>query len=180
MKKFSKFGWFEFIVGGLLIALGIFSFINPGKTVTWLVVLYGIIAVFTGIMDIIFYVKVDRCTGFGPTIAIASGILSVMAGIMLMVYPGAGKWVLSLLVPIWFIAHCVSRLLQLNTLRFIAGSFAYYSALLINTVGLILGVVMLFEPPILIRFISYLVGFYLILFGLDSVLSAFSNTGSER
>ena len=69
------------------------------------------------------YVRVDKHLGFGPTVSLISGILSVMAGAMLLVYPNAGKWVLSLLFPIWFIAHCLSRLSHLNTIRFIAGNF---------------------------------------------------------
>ena len=53
----------------------------------------------------------------GPAISLVTGILSVMSGVMLLVYPGAGALVLTLLFPIWFIAHCISRLSHLHHIR---------------------------------------------------------------
>ena len=113
MKRRSGFGWMELIIGIALAALGIFTFVYPDNAVTTLVIIYGIIAIITGIADVVLYVRVDKHLGFGPTVSLISGILSVMAGAMLLVYPNAGKWVLSLLFPIWFIAHCLSRLSHL-------------------------------------------------------------------
>ena len=60
-------------------------------------VVYGIVALIMGIADIVLYVRVERYTGFGPMVSLVSGILSVMAAMMLLVYPNAGKWVLSML-----------------------------------------------------------------------------------
>ena len=48
----------------------------------------------------------EQHMGFGPTISLISGILSVLAGMILLVHPAAGKWALALLLPMWFIAHC--------------------------------------------------------------------------
>ena len=120
MKSRSSFGWLELIIGILLILLGVFTIVKPGIALTGLVVVYGIMALIMGIADIVLYVRVERYTGFGPMVSLISGILSVMTAIMLLVYPNAGKWVLSLLFPIWFIAHCISRLSQLNTIRITA------------------------------------------------------------
>ena len=38
-------------------------------------------------------------TGFGPVISLISGTLSVMTGVMLLVYPNAGRIVMTLLFP---------------------------------------------------------------------------------
>ena len=74
-------------------------------------ILYGLLAVVTGIGDLVFYVKMEQHMGFGPSVSLIAGLLSVMAGFMLLVHPDAGKWIIALLVPIWFIAHCISRLM---------------------------------------------------------------------
>ena len=87
MKRRSGYGWLELIMGILLILLGIFTFIRPTETLTGVVIIYGIIAVLTGIADIVFYIKIDRHMGFVPTISLISGLLSVMAGVMLLAYP---------------------------------------------------------------------------------------------
>lgn len=177
MRRRSGFGWLELVIGILLIVLGVFTFANPGFALTGLVALFGVIAIVMGVADIVLYVRVERFTGFGPVVSLISGILSVMSGIMLLVYPNAGRWVLSLLFPIWFIAHCISRLSQLNTIRFHAGSGMYYFTLVVNIIGLILGFLMILRPVISILSIGWIVEFYLILLGVDSIVLAVSNMG---
>lgn len=177
MKRRSGFGWLELAIGILLILLGIFTLARPGSVLTGVIVIYGGLAVITGIADIIFYVKVERYTGFGPIVSLVSGILSVMAGVMLVVYPGAGKWVLSLLFPIWFIAHCISRLSHLNVVRAVAGKFYYFFSLVINIIGLILGCIMIFRPVVSLWSAGITVGSYLVLLGTDSIMRAFNKIG---
>ena len=86
MRRRSGFGWFDLIIGILLVLLGILTFVRPGMILTGLLYLYGIIAVVMGIADILLYIRVERYTGFGPIVSMVSGILSVMAGLMLLVY----------------------------------------------------------------------------------------------
>ena len=148
MRKRSAFGWLELIIGIIMVFLGVFIFVRPETALTGIVILYGIIAVVMGITDIMFYVKMERYTGFGPAVSLISGIFSVMAGIMLLVYPSAGKWILVLLLPIWFIAHCISRLSHLSIIRIIAGSFFYYFTLIMNIIGIIVGCMMIINPVI--------------------------------
>ena len=180
MKRRSGFGWLELIEGVLLIALGCYTFVRPDRALTGFVVAYGVIAVVMGIADILLYIRVERYHGFGPVVSLISGALSVMAGVMLLVYPNAGKWVLSLLFPLWFIAHCISRLAGLNAVRFFAGSVSYYFTLVLNILGLILGGLMLFDPWVSLLSMQYIVGFYLVLLGADCVLLAFSRVGSRE
>ena len=86
MRKRSAFGWLELIIGIIMVFLGVFIFVRPETALTGIVIRYGIIAVVMGITDIMFYVKMERYTGFGPAVSLISGIFSVMAGIMLLVY----------------------------------------------------------------------------------------------
>lgn len=101
MRRHSHYGWMELMIGILLILMGIITFVRPGSALTAIVMFYGLIATLTGIADIVFYVKMERYMGIGPTIALMTGVLSVMAGLMLFVYPGAGRWAMSLLFPLW-------------------------------------------------------------------------------
>ena len=109
-----------------------------------------------------------------------AGILSVMAGIMLLVYPGAGTLALTLLFPIWFIAHCISRLTHLHHIRLIAGNGIYVFTLVINIIGLFLGFMMILEPFFTLTTIRYFASFYLVLLGIEGVLMAFSPMGTGR
>ena len=181
MKK-SGVKWGELIAGVLLIALGAATFADPDGMLAGAVAVYGAIAVIMGIEDIIVYARIARFTGLGPMLSLISGILSVMCGIMLLANPNVGKWALTILMPIWFIAHCISGLTRVNLVRLIGNSFYYYFSLFLNILGLILGFMMLFSPMLsflTIRAISYLVAVYLVLFGIESVIAAFARKKSD-
>lgn len=179
MRRRSGYGWFELIIGIMLVVLGIFTFIRPGSTLTGIVILYGLVAVITGISDLIFYVRTERYTGFGPAVSLISGIFSIMAGVMLLVYPGAGRWVMVLLLPLWFIAHCVSRLSHLNFIRMTAGEIYYWFALIVNIIGIILGIMMIARPMLSLFSAGYLIGTYLILLGVDNIMVGAGKLGSR-
>lgn len=171
----------ELVVGALLILLGIFTFLRPGSLLTGIVVIYGLIALITGVDDILTYIRLEKYTGFAPLVSLISGILSVMCGCMLLLYPDAGKWILSLLFPIWFIAHCISRLAHVYIIQMTGQKFFYYFTLIVNIAGLILGILMFFNPVLTfmtMRFMAYVVAVYLILLGIDSIVAALGRKDS--
>ena len=102
-----------------------------------------------------------------------------MAGFMLLVYPSAGTWAMVLLLPIWFIAHCISRLTHLNMIRVTAGRFYYYFTLIVNIIGIVLGCMMIVRPVISLFSAGFIIGTYLILLGFDSIVMAISKIGSK-
>lgn len=179
MRNRSRFGWIELIEGILLIILGIFSFVRPGSIISGFIIFFGLIALCIGILDIIFYVKTEEHMGFAPTLSLISGSLSVLAGLMLLVYPGAVKWAFVLFFPMWFIAHCISRLSQLPTIRIWSSKFHYYFVMIVNIIGLCLGVLMLIRPVTALISLSILIGIDLILLGIDNIILAVSKMGSE-
>ena len=166
-------------MGICLILLGAFTFLRPRSIFTGIAVLYGIAAVITGICDIVIYIKEERFTGFGPAVSLISGILSIMTGIALLAYPGIAEWVVAILFPLWFITHCISRLAHVGIIRLMAGNSYYYFCLIVNTIGLVLGFLMLFQPFITFFTVGYLVAFLLIAFGIDCILMAFTDMGSR-
>ena len=180
MSRRSGFGWLTLAEGILLVLLGGYTFLRPEDALTSWIVLYGLIAVIMGVADILLYIRVERFTGFGPIVSLVSGALSVMTGVMLLVYPTAGKWAMTLLFPLWFIAHCVSRLASLNNIRLWCGNFTYYFTLILNILGLVLGAMMLFDPWVSLLSIRYIVSFYLFLLGIDCIILAVSQLGSRR
>ncbi len=144
MKNKRAVGWIELILGILLIILAIYSFISPATALTGFTLLYGILALITGVVDIVFYVQLERHTGFGPVLSLVSGILSILAGILIVFNLSAGTWVLVILFPIWFIAHCISRLTHLP---FICNQF------LMPSVGLMQEAAIITLPSFLISWV---------------------------
>ena len=103
--------------------------------------------------------------------------MSVLAGLLMLVYPGAAAWALVILFPLWFIMHCISRLTHLGIVRYVAGNGYYYFSLVINIIGLVLGFLILLQPVLAVVSMSFIIGAYLILLGVDSIVLAFSNVG---
>lgn len=180
MKRRSAFGWSELVIGIVLILLGIFTLVRPSSALTGIVFVYGILAVITGVADIVFYVKMEQHTGFGPAISLVTGILSVMAGVLLLFNPAAGRWAMVILFPLWFITHCISRLTHLPIIRMTAGTGYYYFTLVVNILGLLLGFVMIFNPLLSFFSVSFIIGSYLILMGIDHLVLAVSSLGMRR
>ena len=52
--------------------------------------------------------------------------------------------------------------------------------MIVNIIGLVLGVVMIFSPNISIAAVAYIVGAYLVLFGIDCIIIAFSRIGEDK
>ena len=168
----DKVKWTELITGILLILLGIYSLIRPVGMLTGVTVIYGLFAVVTGVADIAFCVRMERRTGFGPAVSLVTGILSVLAGILILCNISAGRWVIAILFPVWFIAHCISRLSHLSLIRLTVGDAYYYFTLVVNIPGLVMGFLMLFNPLAAMLSVSWLIGIYLILLGMDSLMLA--------
>lgn len=175
MKK-TGFGWGEFVTGLLLVLLGIFTLVSPESLFTGMVVIYGIIAAVIGVCDIVLYVRLERFTGFGPMMSLISGILSVMCGVMLIANPNVGKWAVMVMLPVWFIAHCISGLAHIGAVRMMTNDACYYFSLILNILGLVLGVFMMFSPALsflTVRAVAYIAAVYLIVFGVESIVAAF-------
>lgn len=177
MTQKSKFKWTELILGILLILLGIYTFAKPSTALTSVVILYGLLSIITGAADIVIYVALERRTGFGPTLSLVTGVLSILVGLLILLNPAAGKWTLAVFFPIWFIAHCISRLANIGLTRIVAGTAYFYFSLIINILGLLLGFILILNPWASVLTMSYTIGFYLILIGVGSIVMAFSNTG---
>ena len=179
MKNKKALGWGELILGTLLILLGIYSFLHPTTALTGAAVVYGIFALVTGVLDIVYYAKLERRTGFGPVFSLVGGILSVAAGLLLL-NVASGVWMLALFLPLLFLAHIVARLAHLPFLRMFAGTGYYYFTLVVNCIGLFLGVLMIVNPLVSLISSSYVIGGYLLLLGLDSLVFAFTLLDPRR
>ena len=56
----------ELIFSVLLIICGVFTLTRPAAAIGGAAIVYGILAIATGVMDIVIYAKLERHTGFGP------------------------------------------------------------------------------------------------------------------
>lgn len=172
MRNRTDYNWLEMLAGIIFILIGIYTFKNPGLTLTGFVVAYGILAVISGIADIAFYAHLERHIGFGPTASLVLGILNTLIGFFLISNSDFGVLAAGVIFPIWFIAHCLSKLLNADFVRIYFGHFQYWLTLIINILGVLLGFLLLMNPFASAVSMVYIAGTYLILLGIESIILA--------
>lgn len=177
MKNRSTFGWVEIILGALMVILGIYMLLNPGVAIDTIVIAYAMLAILSGIAEFVLYYRLEKRGGFGSAMMILAGILNVIVGIMLLFNVQIGAWVLSIMFPIWFIVHCISRLANLDFIKAFGNRFEYWVSLIANVIGIIFGILILFNPFAGAVSLIYFVAFYLLVEGISSLIGGFGNVG---
>ena len=79
MYKSKGFGALGLVISILLIISGAITLTRPSTALASAAVIYGILAIVIGVMDIAVYVKLERRTGFGPVTSLVTGIISLIA-----------------------------------------------------------------------------------------------------
>jgi uncharacterized membrane protein HdeD (DUF308 family) len=87
-----------FLIGVLSVGAGIVAVDHPTFTMTALVLLMGIFAIVTGTLDIAFAVELRRVIE-GECLLIVTGLMSIVFGVLLILFPAAGA-----LTLVWLIA----------------------------------------------------------------------------
>jgi uncharacterized membrane protein HdeD (DUF308 family) len=118
----SRWGWvlFEGILG---VIVGIVAFIHPGFTALVLLYLVAIWAVVTGIMEIIAAFAIRGFAGREWALGLA-GVLSIIFGVVLFIFPGAGILSILWLVGIYAIIFGILFIVRAFQMRSWASSVA--------------------------------------------------------
>ena len=90
------------------VAAGVVALSYPGITAEVLVIVVGIWAIFAGGLEI---AAAWRWSGSGSGWLAVGGLLSVVAGILLVVWPGIGAFTLALVLGIYLLAFGVTMLI---------------------------------------------------------------------
>src|SRR5215470_12842127 len=95
--------WWLVLTGILNIAAGLIAMFWPGITALVLILFIGAWAVVRGVMEIIAAIQLRREIE-GEWLLILAGVLSVLFGLGVLIYPGAGAVALAWLIAIYAIA----------------------------------------------------------------------------
>lgn len=180
MKKRSAYSWLSLILGILVIILAVYMMFNPTAALNAAIILLAIMVIAEGIMDIYAFFRFSRFTGFGPVFSLISGILLVVLGVLMLFNVLATAMVISLLLPIIFILRCIARLVNLGIVKRLAGNGMFWLLLILNVLGIILGIVMLLNPVTTLTVIPIVFSFYLLVLGIESIVVFFSGLGDDN
>lgn len=112
-RKADREWWLILILGLVSVAAGVISIMQPALTALVLVLMMGANALVTGVLDIAVAIRL-RKTIEGEWLLIAAGIASIIFGILVFLFPGAGA-----LALVWLIsAHAIATGILLLGLAF--------------------------------------------------------------
>ncbi|NLW77947.1 MAG: hypothetical protein GXY32_00850 [Ruminococcaceae bacterium] len=161
----TGFGWGYLIIGILFIIVSLISFYNPGGDLTALAFVFAILAVLNGIRLIM--------GRRGSVLRLVAGILNIIIGVFLILNIYIAAAALPLVFAIWFIVESLFRLLTVGATRAMGTGYFVFS-IIINILGIVLGILLLFNPITAALTLSFLVGFYLMLAGIECIVLAFA------
>jgi uncharacterized membrane protein HdeD (DUF308 family) len=162
--------WTLAVVGGVSIAVGIAAMVWPKPTLAIIGVLFGAYLAFWGAIALLNAVAAtdDLPTGI-RIIAILTGVLALLTGLVLIVHPGK-----SVQVVVWVLGFWWCLLGTLQILRGIVVRQGRIWHLLWGLIVLAAGIVLLSDSTVGLSTLVIIVGIALILQGLMEIAVAFA------
>lgn len=157
--------WGHLVVGILFVLAGILAFINPLGNLEALAMGFAFLAIIGGIWRI--------ASPFGGVLRIVAGIFDILIGIFLLTNIYVAAMALPTVFAIWFIVDSLLHLVMLGYTRTLLGNGYFWLSLVINILGIIVGIMLLFSSVTAALTLTFLVGFYLLIAGIDLLIFAF-------
>lgn len=166
------FKWGSFLLGILFIISALFAFQDPAGDLAAIVIVFAIFAIMKGLFELFARNSVKVLTGTKSTMLVIVGIIDILVGIFFLFNTSAGMIALPYVFAIWFIIDSAAGLFTLDLARAVSGGY-YWFSLIINVLGILVGLMLLFNPISSALTLSFLVGFYLMMFGITNIIYAF-------
>jgi uncharacterized membrane protein HdeD (DUF308 family) len=101
--------WLLLLMGGVGLAVGILALLGPALTAVMFVLIIGATAVANGVIEILMGVRLPK-TQSSRGLLIASGVVSVLFGGAMIVFPGAGALALVWLISLYAVVNGILQL----------------------------------------------------------------------
>ena len=170
----SHFNWLSLILGILLIFGSIVSLQDPTGNLVSITIFIGLLGIIKGIFILIFHSKMKKAFGKSVTSLVFVGVFDIILGFILLTNITYGIIALPFLFAIWFIVDSVTALFSLDIAKEVSTAY-YWFSLIINVIGIFLGVMLFFDPITSALTLSFIVGFYLMMIGMSLVVHAFTD-----
>jgi uncharacterized membrane protein HdeD (DUF308 family) len=172
LKQLSSAWWLLLLVGLLCAAAGIIVIVQPDISIATLAVIAGIFLLVDGIYDVVVAIS-DRGEGSGLVALV--GVVSAIAGIILIRHPIESVVAIALLVGIWLVVVGIVRLMRAFVLAYNRGW-----NLLVAFVEIIAGIVIVASPGIGVATLAVLIAIAFMVRGVALVAAAWVLRGVKH
>ncbi len=158
LKDFRSLWWLFVVFGVLTLAAGIILIAWPGPSLVTIAVIIGIFLLVDGVIDVILSI-VGK--GEGRGLVAVLGVLSIIAGLIMVKHPFTALAVLVIIVGIWFIVAGVVRFIAAFTDRDGRGT-----NIVVGILDVVAGIVVLSWPDLSLKTLAVLAGIVFIFRGI--------------
>ncbi|MGL4695866.1 HdeD family acid-resistance protein [Enterococcus larvae] len=171
-RKASGLDWGSLLLGILFVIISLMSFQDPAGNLLAIVMIFAVFAIIKGVFEIFVRNRLKELTGYKSYMPLVLGAIDIILGIYLLLNLQIGVSVLPYVFAIWFILDSFFNLFTLDLAKAFHTGY-YWFSLIVDVLGIILGFVLLFNPLSSALTLSFLVGFYFMMFGITYIVYAF-------
>jgi uncharacterized membrane protein HdeD (DUF308 family) len=174
LRSITSLWWLVLLFGVVVFAVGVFFVVSPGESLSTLTVIAGIFLLVDGVIALVGSI-VGRGEGRGLWAII--GVLSVLAGLVLIKRPFDTLVVFALIVGAWFVVAGIARLIAAfeDDARDRRGM-----NLFIGLLDIVAGIVILAWPDLGLKTFAVVLGIVLIVRGVLFMLSGWTLRTADR
>ncbi len=171
VKSVAKAVWWLVLLRGIfMVIFGIIALVSPGIALLTLVWLFGLYAILDGIAAIVIGVRTRGEPHWVWTIV--QGVVSVLAGVIALIWPGVTALALLFVVAFWAIVLGIGEIGGAFASRR-SGSSAWGWTLAAGILNVVFGVLLLIWPASGILTLVWLVGIFALVGGVALIVLAF-------
>jgi uncharacterized membrane protein HdeD (DUF308 family) len=115
-RKTDDHWWLALLLGLVSLGAGVIAIIHPALTALVLVLLMGANAIATGVLDIAIAIRLRKAIR-GEWVLVLAGLVSIVFGVLVFLFPGAGALALVWLIGVYAIASGILLLVAAWQLR---------------------------------------------------------------
>ena len=170
MNEERRFNWGYLIIGILLVSF--MSLVNPESNLLAIVMYFGVGAIIKGCFELFNRRKINMVTGEQSNLPILIGILDIIIGVLLLFNIGASLAMLPYFFAAWFLIDSINDLFFAKVFKGVSNEM-YWFTIIANVLGIILAVMLLFDPITSALTLSLLIGAYFMITGVTYIVAAF-------
>ena len=161
----GKLKWSSLIMGTLLLIVAVIIFSYPVKnfyTLTWLI---GLFVLINGVIQLLFRRAARALAGSGSGLIVVIGIIDIIFGLLVIFNVGASSTFFIFMFAAWFIVSSIIGLMTISKQSRLKGL-----SIIVNVLGLLLGIILLFNPMMGMILVSTMIAITFAILGVTYVI----------
>ena len=166
------FQWGPFLLGILYLVLGILAFNNPVISIVSIAYVFAIGAIIIGLFQIFARRRIKQFSTYDSTALVFLGVIDIIIGVIFFINIATAVFAIHFLFALWLIIDSIGALVSAGPIKDYSKA-QYWLTIVVAIIGLVIGVVLIFNPATSFLTIALLIGIFFTLFGILNIVYAF-------